>query len=121
DLVSHVSSARRSSSESCGTLDGGMAPVCTLRTTFSQTSASAPGLPTSIRSSLRSAVFRRSLWQVPQYRSSRRGGLDAGVPEPAAELAGCADVFTWRQTHRVTAAATDATLNTLVKGKRFVM
>jgi len=61
EASSHVSSTRRSSWESCGMLDGGMVPVCTLRTTFSQTSASAPGFATSIRSSLRSAVLSLSL------------------------------------------------------------
>src|SRR5206468_5738269 len=88
DVVSHVRSARRSSWESCGMLDGGMVPVCTLRTTFSQTSASAPGWSTSRRSSLRSAVLRRSLWHVMQYRSSRRRLLDAGVTAAATELDG---------------------------------
>src|SRR5262249_47547828 len=102
DVSSHVSSARRSSWDGCGMLDGGIVPVCTLRTTFSQTSASAPGLSTSIRSSLRSAVLRRSLWHVTQYRSTRRRGLDAGATAPAAERAGWADVCTWRQTHRIT-------------------
>ena len=47
-----------------------MVPVCTLRITFSQTSAFAPGLATSTRSSIRSAVLTRSLWHVTQYRSS---------------------------------------------------
>src|SRR5262245_11271238 len=102
-------------------LDGGMVPVCTLRTTFSQTSASAPGLSTSSLSSLRSAVLRRSLWHVTQYRSTRRRGLDAGVTAPAAERAGCADVCTWRQTHRIPAAAPNPTVNTLAKGKSLVM
>src|SRR6185295_8188131 len=94
-------------------LGGGIVPVCTLRTTFSQTSALPPGLSTSIRSSLRSAVLRRSLWHVAQYRSTRRRGLDAGVTAAAAEgdgglatgdrRAGCADVCACRQTDRVTA------------------
>src|SRR4029453_18125192 len=121
DVVSHVSSARRSSWEGCGMLDGGIVPVCTLRTTFSQTSASAPGLSTSMWSSFRSAVLRRSLWHVTQYRSTRRRGFDAGVTAPGTELAGCADVCAWRHTHRVTATATDPTVNTLAKGKSFVM
>src|SRR5262249_26005037 len=66
-------------------------------------------------------VLRRSLWHVTQYRSTRRRGLDAGVTPPAAERAGCADVCTWRQPHRITAAAPDATVNGLAKGKSLVM
>src|SRR5215468_3214195 len=98
-----------------------MVPVCTLRTTFFQTSASAPGLSTLSASSLRSAVLRRWLWHVTQYRSTRRRGLDGGVTAPGAELAGCADVCTWRQTHRVTAAPPDPTVNTLAKGKSLII
>ena len=52
--------------DSCGMLGGGMVPVCTLRITFSQTSGLAPGLAMSTLSSIRSAVFTRSLWQVTQ-------------------------------------------------------
>src|SRR5262245_15360858 len=94
-------------------LGGGIVPVCTLRTTFSQTSASELGLSTSIRSSLRFAVLRRSWWHVTQYRSTRRRGMDAGVAAAAAEgdgrltsggrFATCADVCAWRQTAKVTA------------------
>src|SRR5258708_15177700 len=112
-------------------LGGGMVPVCTLRTTFSQTSAAAPGLETSIRSNLRSAVLSRSLWHVTQYRSSRRRGLGAGVAAPAAELDGglascrrpacCADVCTCRHTHRVTAAPADPRIATPPKGNGLVL
>src|SRR5262249_5988952 len=101
-------------------LDGGIVPVCTLRTTFSHTSASAPGLSTSIRSSFSPAVLRRWLWHVTKYLWTRGGGLDAGVTAAAAGRADCADVCTWH-THRITAAAPDPTVNTLAKGKSLVM
>jgi len=61
------------------------------------------------------------LWHVTQYRSTRRRGLDAGAAAPAAGRAGCADVCTCRQTHRIAAAAPDPTVNTLAKGKSLVM
>src|SRR5213593_827242 len=106
-------------------LDGGMVPVCTLRTTLSQTSASAPGLATSSRSSHRSAVLSRSLWHVTQYRSSTRRGLDAGVTAPAAVLDGglaaccrpacCANGCTCRHTQKVAATPKDPNVTTLAK------
>ena len=55
---------------------GGIVPVCTLRITFSQTSALAPGFAMSTRSSMRPAVFTRSLWHVTQYLSISWRWLD---------------------------------------------
>ena len=43
-----------------------MVLVRSLRTTFSQTSAPAPGLATSATSNIKPAVLSFSLWQVTQ-------------------------------------------------------
>ena len=47
-------------------LEGGMTPVCSLRTTFSHISDCAPGFDKSAWAKLRPPVFSRSLWQPAQ-------------------------------------------------------
>ena len=59
----NVSTASRSGR---GRPAGGICPARSLRTTFSSVSAWAPTRSRSTRSSSRSAVRRRSLWQVMQ-------------------------------------------------------
>ena len=72
---------RRYRSAPCPAADvrrGGIAPVRSLRTTFSHASACSPTCDRSIASSARPAVFTRWLWQVTQYLSSTaRGGCSA--------------------------------------------
>src|SRR5215467_5962666 len=58
---------------------GGIAPARSLRTTFSQTSVPARTFVRSAVSSASPPVFRRSLWQVTQYRSTT-GRKSAGEP-----------------------------------------
>src|SRR6185436_8299118 len=72
---------------------GGMAPVLSLRTTFSQVSAFAAGCATSTDASVRPPVFRRSLWQVTQYLlmvaagDATAGAAAAGACAPIAPIA----------------------------------
>src|SRR5258707_833270 len=58
---------------------GGIAPVRSLRITFSHTSALAGTFAKSILSSIRPAVFSFSLWQVTQYRFNTVRCCDAGA------------------------------------------
>ena len=66
DVSNHESRARRSSIAGCGMLGGGIMPVRSLRTTFSQVSAPSPGLATSASSNVKPAVLSFWLWQVTQ-------------------------------------------------------
>lgn len=58
--------ARRSVGEGCGALGGGMVPVRSLRTTFSQSSGCRCGLLGSAGRRFRLPLFRVLLWQGVQ-------------------------------------------------------
>src|SRR5687768_13496195 len=90
DVSSQVSSARRSSGDGCGMFGGGIVPVRTLCTTFSQSAGLAPGAVTSTLSRTRFAVFTRSLWHVMQYRSITGFATEASSADARRGAACCA-------------------------------
>src|SRR5688500_6180059 len=92
DVSSQVSSARRSSGDCCGMLGGGIVPVRTLCTTFSQSAGLPPGAVTSTLSSTRFAVFTRSLTHVMQYRSMTGFATEASSADARRGAACCAVV-----------------------------
>ena len=63
---SHEAIALRAAAGGCGRFGGGMVLVRSLRTTFSQISASAGTWATSMSCRLSPAVSRRSLWHATQ-------------------------------------------------------
>ena len=91
---------------------GGIAPLRSLRTTFSQVSAPAATAWTSARSSSRPAVRVRALWQTTQYSSRRArasgdGASAAGLTAalPARDASACGDASTGAAVPRPAAAS----------------
>ncbi len=69
---------------------GGIEPLRSRRTTFSQVAAPSPTLVTSSVSSVRPAVFSFWLWQVTQYLSNTaRAGTSCAATAAGAVGAGC--------------------------------
>src|SRR5688500_18852019 len=75
---------------------GGIEPVRSRRTTFSQVSAYADRLVRSSDSRLRSPVFRRSLWQVRQYCLRTAACWADGATADTCGAGTCADVVVAR-------------------------
>src|ERR1043166_7652376 len=80
EVSKYVASALTVAASGRWAFGGGMAPVRSLRMTFSQTSACADGAVRSTPASDRPPVFRRSLWQGTQYFWTVADGAGAGCP-----------------------------------------
>ena len=88
---------------------GGIAPLRSLRTTFSQVAPSAPMCPTSAWSSSRPAVCSLSLWQATQYWSRRARASGGASGGPAA----CRAAGRWQASASTTTQPHDTTRDSL--------